>query len=406
MSLGSHRAASAQTSPSEIAEIRAQIAALTQRLNALEIQSPAPSSQEGSLVGGDASTIATLQTISAPILAARNKIDPFYVAAAPVDRALSELGSRAELNAGTGGGRATISLSREIATTRYAAGPFPATSTRFKISASAPINKNGDRTDLTGLDSFANDFDLRVGWSKYQRYLQDPTLDAKAAAIEDAALAACKAKPGAKAEDCDKAPKGDQFVRDNLDDAQAQAYLAIAFPPLNAFAYGFETHVGYLKSEFIDLANFRKLDETHTPWGAKIFYSYLPPLRGVSWTGALEYQDAYEDQKSKVVCPPSTLVAATCLQGSVGAPDHLDKLLISLERRSLLYRNEDALISSVGIAAQATYDAIDGNYGFDLPIYFILNDKGALIGGIRVGWTSKDHDIVGGVFVSAPFGAK
>ena len=39
----------------------------------------------------------------------------------------------------------------------------------------------------------------------------------------------------------------------------------------------------------------------------------------------------------------------------------------------------------------------------DVPIYLVPDDKGALIGGMRFGYSSDMHDFDAGVFLDAPF---
>jgi hypothetical protein len=97
-----------------------------------------------------------------------------------------------------------------------------------------------------------------------------------------------------------------------------------------------------------------------------------------------------------------------CLSGPVGAPARKEKLLTSVEwRRLYVLQPTNPLttfgIKTLGASVQFTYDAHNDEYGIDLPIYLVPNDKGGLTGGVRLGYKSEDHDIVAGVFVGAPF---
>jgi hypothetical protein len=84
----------------------------------------------------------------------------------------------------------------------------------------------------------------------------------------------------------------------------------------------------------------------------------------------------------------------TCAEGPVGPPSTVNRKLLSAEMRGNL--------GMVGYGLRAAHDFESDTTGIDLPIYLLRNAEGALTGGVRLGWSSKD-DVVVGIFLSSPF---
>lgn len=322
-------------------------------------------------------------------------------------------GAKVEISAASGSGKVSVTLGRSITSNAFAEGAEEGwyKSRNWTLTASAPLSKKGDSTDIGTLDGFASDFELRLERSWLRRRLREPALDdAGLAGIEDRGITACSTRAGVtdilkEKEACaaERDKDGLAFVSKYLTPADVNAYIDAFYPRKSAYGYGVEGHIGYKSHSFIDLAALKTESEDHVPWGAKVFGTWLPTGRGYSFTGSLEYQQDYEDQKSQVICPAATGPSAQCLSGALGKPERKEKLLTGLEWRAVHFRGEDRFIKMVGISAQVTYDAKNGESGIDVPIYFVPDEKNNLIGGFRFGWTSEKDDFVAGIFVGAPF---
>lgn len=113
-----------------------------------------------------------------------------------------------------------------------------------------------------------------------------------------------------------------------------------------------------------------------------------------------EYQHAWKDADTKVLCPASDTYPVTCVNGPIGEPVEDRKRLFSL---SVRYTHP-----SFSLAPTLTYERESKVKGVDLPIYLIKggsDQKNTLPfnAGLRFGWRSDTKDASIGVFVGSPF---
>lgn len=399
-------------SAAEIAEIRAQIAALTQRLNDIERSSAAPVASAGATERPlelksetPADRLVAGQTASAAPEVQVERVRE--LTPGPASRVLGALGAEAELLAASDASRVTFKLTREISETalgRQAEGW--GISTRWSATASAPLSKGGPRTELWSQDGFASDFQFKLGLGRYHRPLRNPLLQPRLKELQAQALAAClKAKTEAE---CGK-DHGDTFVATYVSAEAGKEYLRLAAPRKGGWAYGGEVSVGYLKHKYVDLASVTHASDTDAPWGAKVYFA--PVARPAALLlFSLEHIQKQKDREEGVLCPASTGAPVTCLRGALGAPKGEQKLVWGAEFRRLFdipaAEGATPLIRSIGIAPQVQHDSRNNVTTLDLPIYLVPNDKSEFIGGVRLGWDTEHHDVVAGVFVGRTFGLR
>lgn len=404
--LAAPAAAQAQSpTQTEIEALRSDIQRMTQRLDELEKRAAQPVQEAAPANEVTASTPPADRLGPSPGA-------PPTPTVAPLDRAFLGAGSQVEINATSGSSAVSLKLGRETTNLEIPDRQDVGWSTtnRWILTASAPLNKKATSTDLATIDGFASDFELRLQRSWFRRWVRDPPLDDVALLeLEQAAVRACQGRPGAtekeKAACVEDLPKqGSKFIRDHLGPEKETTYLQAFFPRHSAWGYGFEGRVGYKNHNYIDSTLFTTAQQDRTPWGLRMFGSWLPTGRVWGFTGTVDYQQTYEDKKAQVLCPALSTAPVTCLNGPVGRPDSKEKLLTSAEWRTLVFPGEFALFKTIGISAQFTYDHKSDEYGFDLPIYVVPDDKSNLIGGVRLGYKSEDDDFAVGIFVGAPFG--
>ncbi|MEO7689346.1 MAG: hypothetical protein ABIS51_08675 [Sphingomonas sp.] len=317
-----------------------------------------------------------------------------------LDRALQGIGAWAEINATSDSSQVSIKLGGLISDPNLRGRPSGwAHYDTWSVTGSAPLGKG--RSDLGTLDGFTSGAKLKVNLSRFNVEIAKPEKTARGVEIMAQARAECVRQKGA---DCGAAIVGDGFVRDWLGPTIQTEYLKLAFPASFSWAYGFEGSVGYTKYNFLD-ASGTKTPVDRVPWGAKGFLSLLPGGSLTSWTAALEFQRTFKEKDLVAVCPALGATPVTCPTGPGGMPVRTDKLLGSVEYRHLFELSDTGFLRSLGLSVLATYDAKSNDYGLDVPIYLLPNDKGQMIGGIRFGYTNtKDgHDFVAGVFVGTAF---
>ncbi|MDB5581947.1 MAG: hypothetical protein JWR80_7123 [Bradyrhizobium sp.] len=317
-----------------------------------------------------------------------------------LDRTLQNIGAWAEINATSDSSQVSIKLGGLFSDPNLRGRPAGwAHYDTWSVTGSAPLGKA--RTDLGTLDGFTSGAKLKVNLSRFQVMIAHPEKTARGKEIMAQARAECTRNKG---EACDASIAGDEFIRTWLGKTVQTEYLKLAFPASFSWAYGAEGSIGYTKYNFLDAAG-TSTPAKRVPWGAKGFVSLLPGGSLTSWTGAIEFQRTFKEKDVVAVCTALAATPVTCPTGPGGLPVRTDKLLGSVEYRHLFDLSETGFLRSLGLSVLATYDAENNDYGVDVPIYLLPNDKGQMIGGVRFGYTStKDgHDFVAGIFVGTAF---
>jgi hypothetical protein len=163
--------------------------------------------------------------------------------------------------------------------------------------------------------------------------------------------------------------------------------------------------VGYESHDYYDGTTLAKQSDNKKPWQIGVAATQVfgggRMSATVSYNHQLTYEDGGDDGQKQILCPPSGSPNLVCINGYVGAPTLTKKDLITLDYRYLTAKGP--LGFPVGINPTATYDAASGVYGFQLPIYLVVDPKKALTGGLRYNWTSDEHKSVVGIFVTSAF---
>lgn len=159
--------------------------------------------------------------------------------------------------------------------------------------------------------------------------------------------------------------------------------------------------VGYQTFNYYDGTSLAKKHNAKTPTSASVFVGVTAnnniPLM---FLARFEYQNAYKDADSKVLCPDGNSFPVTCVSGAIGSPVRTEKKIISIEAR---YEGP-----WLEVRPTISYDTVSKVKGFDLPVYFIngTSADGKPIpfnAGVDLGWRSDKHEAVIGLFVGTPF---
>lgn len=405
----------------EIAAIRAEMARLSQRLDQLErgetappaaVPAPASTPQDMSVGAGD-SSVLILAEADRRALTTRTAIPatldrPLQADASSPRNGSPVVGLGFELGATTDTSSVAVRLSRTVS----GGGPDFDSFTTLALTASAPLASSGP-SDLGTLDGFVNSSKLRFQFSRYIRRVSSPSAQPGYAALVERFRVRCRAR-GGPAADCDSSIFRSDLFNTYAPELETEFIALGHMTPgpdprvdWSAHAYGLEAAVGYRKFNYLLAQPARFEQQVRVPWSAKAFFSWLPDVRRDSWTGALEYQRSFKEGTSGTICPANpTGVEQACLTGALGSPALTERLIASLEYRRLLRFGENAFLPSIGLSAMFSYDTLNNNFGFDLPVYLAANADGQLTGGIRFGYRSNDNekdDYVLGVFVGTAF---
>ena len=393
----------------EIQQIRVEIARLSERLDQLaaepedSVPPPSPVVPAAPPAPAAETPVAALaSSANRPFIqAAPARAQPVQVAAAPIGNPVLPPGADFEITAAAGKADVAFKVTTGFSNPNLVgrSGAW-AEDQLWTFTAQAPLNEDGDYTELARFGRLTSGIELSLGWSNYRRWLGDPRKDETALAIESQAREDCRrTAPEADKAACATAAATGAFIGRHSGERAQRRWLDRLFGAAQVF--GVEASLGYRDHGFVDQTTLAMSSEAHIPWGIKAFYAYLPKYSLSSWTFSAEYQDAVEDADKGVLCPPSSGAAVQCLSGPLGRPSSDDRLLTSIEYRSQ-FETRLPLFPRIGTSLEFSYDHESDTYGIDLPIYLVSDDKGGLTGGVRLGYTSEDDDFVAAVFIGAP----
>lgn len=130
-------------------------------------------------------------------------------------------------------------------------------------------------------------------------------------------------------------------------------------------------------------------------WGVGVDVVAITPSRRNAFALGASYGHDLKPGDVAILCPPSNGVdPVECVSGPLGAPAESAGFKVSAEARGQFLR--------LGYSLRLEHNLATDRDIVDLPIYFLRNAEGALMGGLRFGWSSDLGSDVA-VFVSAPF---
>ena len=317
-----------------------------------------------------------------------------------LDQPVSAL-SGVQVVASKGASNVSIKVSRKTSISAPSNGPDPGVA-RFSVwslTASSPLNKNSDDTDITTLDGLVNAAALEFNVGNYHvpgRRNNAPlrTVVPICARVSEA-IKAQTGKPSDSAPDCDSGQVAAYGSADDKHDFES-AFWDVANS--NRWIWGVTAKLGYQEFEFVNAANVTRLKKNKTPWAAGAYVAYNPDAWHAVITLGVQYQDAYKDAKAGVVCPSSAVSGApvVCESGPVGSPKETKKRLVSLSGRRAF--------ALAGIGLTTTYDFESKVFAAELPVYFVKDKDGKFSAGVKAGWRDDTHSTVVSVFVGSTFG--
>lgn len=396
-----------------IAELRAENARLAAKIDALEAALKQRGAVQAEPTKAPASVAGvTTQALPPPAIVAAVQPAPppsrtvtVSVPPAPADRPVQGFGIGLQLTGSSSGGQVAITVGQSLRATSVDPDQVDASGVSWSLTASAPVAKSGD-TAIGTLDSFTDSSSLKLRVGKLFMTMPNLLTDPAYRGLMKAATDECikKAKDNAGKIACMETDVDEGFIKTWVPD-RIDEYIRLTTAQRFAWGFGAEASIGYRKFDYIN-ALAAKDSVDRVPWGVKGYLTVLPDPT-LAFVASLAYQRGFDEQKSAAICPTATGTRTSCPVGADGLPARKDKLLIAFEGRKLfdLSRSglQNGVIDRFGIAPQATYDAKNDDFGLDVPVYLTVDDKGALIGGIRFGYKTGDDGFNAGVFVGGAF---
>lgn len=325
----------------------------------------------------------------------------------PIDRPLTPLkdGSVAafELVGGTGGGQATLALTRSRdrgGTARN--GVVPIYNDSFNLTLSTPLSKD-DETPFATLDGLATGSKVEFGYTFFSGRVLTNSADGRHAILKRA-RERCRREVPAYPNGCttlDPAFKKAFMTRDEFEEYErdyARGTLQ------KSFALSLRGALGYDEFDYYPVPSLSKQTDRKVSFSAGAGVTFFPVDRG-SFSFDADYMRSFEAEKAKTVCPVSApgATTVTCVPGPLAGPTGTDKIVLAPEFRYLLPVSDYGLIREIGFGPRVEYDALSNDVALDLPIYFARDEDNGLMGGLRFGYLTKDDDFKFAIFVGKSF---
>jgi hypothetical protein len=323
---------------------------------------------------------------------------------ATFDRGVSPL-TGTQVVASKGSSSVSVKASRisSFSTSGNNNGPGLANFSVLSLTASAPLNKNGDDTDIASLDGLVNTSSLELKYSSFRvSGRRNPAMTQEVITKLDAVCSrvyeTMKQQTGSSPELGNGCDTEEVLKYGSLADQHEFESAFWDIGNTNRWIWGANAKLGYQNFEFVDDVAVVKRKQNETPWAVGGFIAYNPDALRAIFTLSVQYQDAFKDATNGTVCPPpnGSGEPLICLNGPVNVPIETKKKLVSLEAR------RDFGFAGVGMTA--TYDFEAKVFGVELPVYFVKDKDGKFSAGVKGGWRDDTHNFTAGVFVGTAFG--
>lgn len=180
------------------------------------------------------------------------------------------------------------------------------------------------------------------------------------------------------------------------------------------FFYGAGAKIGAEENEFLTLNALQSDDRIDLPWRVQTYLGVVSarnayevgqdqePLGSMAFLVGMALQSSFEDQDSQTVCnQPTPTPTSECRSGPLGPPTRIESPIVFTEyRRTFQFRD-----GWYAFSVQAEHDLERDISEVTVPLYLWRSSASSpLNAGVQVRWTSKDDEIVPGVFLSTtPF---
>lgn len=319
-------------------------------------------------------------------------------------------GATASLDISEKKAETNLSAGGDLTTTRQAGGGTQVQDALlWKAGLQIPLAGNADLTDDATLDFLDGGLTFTGGvtWKHFTSSLQalaDPVFEPY---LEEA-IAECARQAGRTAEQC--------AVLRSLPPAQAvRDYLPRIYRQLDRTGYagfwtvGLSGSLGFRNFDYVLPGTLAEKDVTHESYSVKLSGVYYPADRVSAFKLEAEYGEAYEPADETIVCKDVVSVPSEdCKKASPMAPEKQESLVFRAEMRRYLVSLDGG--SGLGLALTGSVDALSGDLGVELPLYYNLGAKSPILPGIKFGYkkdvskaSNEDEEFSASVFLKTAF---
>ena len=320
-----------------------------------------------------------------------------------------------EIVAGTGEGKATLTISDD-----FESGP-----TTWNLSFATPVNKDGSPSEFANLDGLSNAVrtTFQLSWFLGEPDSFEPLSEfskvTNALCIEAAKLRGLKNPKSYVDDKCgDATDSGDSFfalaenetgTRPTKKETQRalrlleRRYDCISWAGVDKAncnkiftIISASGTVGTESFDFFDTDVMEKATTRETVWSAELSAAFLHIPSAWLYRLAYRREEAFKAADSQIFCNMANSGdQLTCQQLPGAPPADNDKDVITLEARRSWKR--------AGIAPKVSFDLETDVTGIEVPVFLAPNEDGQLTGGLVFGWRDDNDELTLGLFVGVPF---
>ncbi|MFZ1566996.1 hypothetical protein [Sphingorhabdus sp.] len=292
----------------------------------------------------------------------------------------------------------------------------------FLLQVSTAFDGSVDQKPLFGLKGFANGTDVSLGYTFFWGKIGDPSSDTvqseDAAAQKKIAIRNCiKRNIGADPKDIAKKCDPDHADFDGSEATFLEEYNPKGFERVYGYHFpektikfgGIKVTGNQAKYAYFDKVAFVENSDTKFGYEATIYGGVLLTESPTSFTGSLTASRKYEANDPITICQPINATQTQCITGPDGAASRNKALIGAFEVRHAFSFGKDNK-ARLAVAPEISYDIENKAFAVDVPLYLFPDNKGALKGGVRFGYTNtkdalgkRDGDFQLGLFFGVPF---
>ena len=281
--------------------------------------------------------------------------------------------------------------------------PGRRTSMGWKLAIDVPIGGTDDLLERATLDKLGQGTKLS-GAITFLSYQSDPTRLGSPEFIElmDRASQACKLKAESDAEraGCTYFGPSPSFILKHTPSARLAMQRALFS---GYWSGGLKGSASFKRYEWISAGSLAKNSSKPTGYSATAYFVYYPSNAVSAFKLEGEYSSAPEQADDEIICKASVVTPKDdCVKAAPSAPTRKESLVVRGEyRRYFPFSNGKG---GIGASLTGSIDTLNGDYGFELPVYLTLPATNDVLPGVKFGYSSKKDDFTISLFLKTSFG--
>lgn len=270
-----------------------------------------------------------------------------------------------------------------------------------KLSLKGPIGKDAVEADLVTLDGLENFVTASLGIT-YSRWPYSPTT-----AIHNARSELCTEYAEVNGLSYD--PETHNCTEQYFDPQKPRGaelrdrFELLSWGTKSIRLLGAEASYGQAGFKYLDPESLEKAETTEYGNSVRLYVGLLKlrPSRGgltrsdiLVFAGYRREESYVAGEKTEFCTPLGDAGAERCDSVVLGAPSRKEKDLAFLELRRFFFGQ-----LPIGVSPRLVYDFEEEVTAVELPVYFLTEAAGGLIGGVKVVWNSDSDEVSLGAFV-------